>query len=538
MRNILLLFCLFYYSLIAAQERREYHYYDERLGAISATFDGGYVAAVSASPVNFTLHKYDAAGLVEWESQIHFDSFSFGIGELFAILPMRDSSFVVLAEGNDWCVSHEPTVMHISPNGQLNWTISSSVSEFERIVPHNDTSFWVVEGWRTLRYSITGNIMEENLDVQAKHALILPDGYLLASDNSIWKINRDGEIVIQPVDMTGTIISIDSLRDSSGRFVVFLQNKALWMDQNLSVISEYPIQLPQDLYNTDISTVPGGFAILTNNVLKYTQWDGNTTQRLLGNNMYHVQILCHDSMLLIGANIPYAAWIGFDPVFNTAPAWTNGVDLSIENIRISSGWYQLIEDNDYKIYYDTLFITVKNAGTATIHDWHIKFEMFGCYINSNFVFDEKYDGYSIPPNESVEVIVVKNLLIGCVHTTFSYPNRICIDIANVNNIREDNYGNNRLCTELTNLVPNSIDERPTTPLTLYPNPTAERIMWSEATFQRTKYTIYDVSGRVLQQGTTATDNFIDISALQNGTYYLTLRDAQGASSIGRFVVIK
>jgi len=102
-------------------------------------------------------------------------------------------------------------------------------------------------------------------------------------------------------------------------------------------------------------------------------------------------------------------------------------------------------------------------------------------------------------------------------------------VAMVNNYEEGNVFNreifnadqvflNDLGLQLTSVTSSLVDLG----ISIYPNPVAE-ILYIESIDDLAKFSILDVNGRVVQQGELSSENAINVSQLENGTYLLSLQ---------------
>ncbi|MCK8482230.1 T9SS type A sorting domain-containing protein [Psychroserpens algicola] len=76
----------------------------------------------------------------------------------------------------------------------------------------------------------------------------------------------------------------------------------------------------------------------------------------------------------------------------------------------------------------------------------------------------------------------------------------------------------------------SVDEQSIDNITLYPNPTKESLNIANLR-SNLKFTIHDVNGRVLKQGTVSPDQQIDVSALAQGCYFLSLNNLSVSTTL-------
>jgi hypothetical protein len=70
-------------------------------------------------------------------------------------------------------------------------------------------------------------------------------------------------------------------------------------------------------------------------------------------------------------------------------------------------------------------------------------------------------------------------------------------------------------------LPLSIDEYNLNTVKLFPNPTSDYVSISNVSLKK-DYTIYDITGRQIQQDTYQPSSKIDISNFTNGTYILMI----------------
>ena len=76
-------------------------------------------------------------------------------------------------------------------------------------------------------------------------------------------------------------------------------------------------------------------------------------------------------------------------------------------------------------------------------------------------------------------------------------------------------------------------------ISVYPNPTQEYVNISTSEFENLEFQLSDISGKLLQIGSTLTkQTSLDLSAYERGTYVLSIQSKESASTIKSYQIIK
>ncbi len=210
-------------------------------------------------------------------------------------------------------------------------------------------------------------------------------------------------------------------------------------------------------------------------------------------------------------------WVkNFNNDFNDTYANT---DIGVVNIFVNaadSTCAEFVFSCNCNFEAEGMSVVVKNFGTEVI-DY---FEVNALYHCLNDCYDAQaivmtYDNQNLLPGQSTTVNFPDLNLWGYEDT------RLCFYTTRPNKLTDKNHDNDEICRDFFNNDIVNVEETGAhTAITIFPNPATDKIQIQG--IAEGKYSLVNTVGQIMQTGQLDKEAFIDISALPQGVYFMSI----------------
>jgi hypothetical protein len=180
-------------------------------------------------------------------------------------------------------------------------------------------------------------------------------------------------------------------------------------------------------------------------------------------------------------------------------------------------------------------ILIKNNGPAELTECRInRFVNFG--ICAYAYYTEEFQNLTIAPGDSAWIDVG---FTGFYQNAYALGDTItystCFFTSNPNGLVDLVVENDEICDTYQFII-TDVPEESKHEFSIFPNPASD-VLHIESVILGQRYTVYDLDGRNILAGSVE-NGTIDISAIANGNYMLSITSNNGAFSIQRFSVVR